>query len=74
MDTAAEGVVAAARAAGAKRVCVGLGVSTAEQAAGIGAYADGVIVGYAMVAALRDDGRDALSALTGDLRAGLTRN
>ena len=40
------------RAAGAERVCVGLGVSTPEQAAEVAGYADGVIVGSAFVARL----------------------
>lgn len=48
----AEQLVADTRAAGAHRVCVGLGVSRAEQAAQVGAYADGVIVGSAFVRAL----------------------
>lgn len=45
----AEQLVADARKAGAARVCVGLGVSTAAQAAEVAAYADGVIVGSAFV-------------------------
>ena len=36
-------------------VCVGLGVSSGEQAAAVGAFADGVIVGSALVRALRAD-------------------
>jgi tryptophan synthase alpha chain len=73
VSDAATGVVAAARAAGAERVCVGLGVSTAEQVAEIAAYADGVIVGSALVAAVRDGGVDAVAQLTKDLSTGLTR-
>jgi tryptophan synthase alpha chain len=73
VSDAATGVVAAARAAGAERVCVGLGVSTAEQVAEIAAYADGVIVGSALVAAVRDGGVDAVAKLTKDLSTGLTR-
>lgn len=42
------------REAGAKRVCVGLGVSTPEQGAAVGSYADGVIVGSALVHAMLD--------------------
>ena len=42
------------RAAGAERVCVGLGVSTREQAAQVAGYADGVIVGSAFVQRLLD--------------------
>ncbi len=48
----AEQLVADTRAAGAHRVCVGLGVSRPEQAAQVGKYADGVIVGSALVRAL----------------------
>jgi tryptophan synthase alpha chain len=36
-------------------VCVGLGVSTGDQAAAVGAFADGVIVGSALVRALKAD-------------------
>jgi tryptophan synthase alpha chain len=42
------------RAAGAERVCVGLGVSTPAQATEVAAYADGVIVGSAFVQRLLD--------------------
>jgi tryptophan synthase alpha chain len=73
VSDAATGVVAAAKAAGAERVCVGLGVSTAEQVAEIAAYADGVIVGSALVAAVRDGGVDAVAKLTKDLSTGLAR-
>ena len=73
VSSAAQGVVAAAHAAGAERVCVGLGVSNAGQVREIAAYADGVIVGTALVAAIRDGGVEAVAALTKDLSAGLTR-
>lgn len=43
------------RDAGARNVCVGIGVSTPEQAAEVGSYADGVIVGSALVHTLLDD-------------------
>lgn len=70
VSDAAQDVVAAARAAGAERVCVGLGVSRAEHVQEIGAYADGVIVGTALVAALRDGGADAVATLTQELSSG----
>lgn len=54
VGTRAEQLVADTRAAGARRVCVGLGVSRPEQAAQVGAYADGVIVGTALVRALQE--------------------
>ncbi|WP_372592696.1 tryptophan synthase subunit alpha [Actinotalea sp.] len=47
-------LVADTRAAGADLVCVGLGVSTPEQAAEVARYADGVIVGSAFVRPLLD--------------------
>jgi tryptophan synthase alpha chain len=74
VSTAAKDVVAAAHAAGAERVCVGLGVSNADQVREIAAYAEGVIVGTALVAAIRDGGVDAVAALTKDLSTGLTRD
>ncbi|MDN5756055.1 MAG: tryptophan synthase subunit alpha [Arthrobacter sp.] len=67
VSSAAQAVVEAAREAGAPRACVGLGVSKAEHVREIGAYADGVIVGTALVAALRDGGVDAVAALAAEL-------
>ena len=54
-------------------VCVGLGVSNGDQAAEVAAFADGVIVGSALVAALRDGGVEAVRALAADLAAGVRR-
>ncbi|KUI29505.1 tryptophan synthase subunit alpha [Mycobacterium sp. IS-1742] len=51
-------------------VGVGLGVRSREQAAEIGAYADGVIVGSALVSALKD-GLPAVRALTQELAEGV---
>ncbi len=51
-------------------VGVGLGVRSREQAAEIGAYADGVIVGSALVSALKD-GIPALRSLTEELADGV---
>ena len=79
VSDATEGLVARTRAAGARNVCVGLGVSNGEQAAQVGAYADGVIVGSAFVRALleheHDDAaaRGALAAVADDLRSGVER-
>ena len=39
----------------------------------IAEYADGVIVGTALVAAIRDGGVDAVASLTKDLSTGLTK-
>ncbi|GAA1858553.1 tryptophan synthase subunit alpha [Myceligenerans crystallogenes] len=51
----AEQLVADTRAAGAEHVCVGIGVSTGTQAAEVGRWADGVIVGSALVKPLLGD-------------------
>jgi tryptophan synthase alpha chain len=51
-------------------VGVGLGVRSREQAAEIGAYADGVIVGSALVSALKD-GIPAVRSLTEELAGGV---
>jgi tryptophan synthase alpha chain len=51
-------------------VGVGLGVRSREQAAEIGAYADGVIVGSALVSALKD-GIPAVRSLTAELADGV---
>lgn len=51
-------------------VGVGLGVRSGEQAAEIGAYADGVIVGSALVSALQE-GLDAVRRLTEELANGV---
>lgn len=62
---AAARLVEDTRAAGAERVCVGLGVTTGEHARAVAAYADGVIVGSALVRCLLDHPHedDALGAL-----------
>lgn len=72
----AQQLVAATRAAGAEHVCVGLGVSTAAQAAQVAQYADGVIVGSALVKALGQSenlsaGLDQLASTTAALAAGV---
>src|SRR5690606_39798221 len=60
-------------------VCVGLGVSNGEQAASVAAFADGVIVGSAVVRRVldhQDDEAAAASAiwqLAGELAAGCRR-
>src|SRR5690606_33401280 len=67
VSSAAQAVVDAAHEAGAENACVGLGVSKREHVQEIGAYADGVIVGTALVAALRDGGVAAVGALAAEL-------
>jgi tryptophan synthase alpha chain len=50
-------------------VCVGIGVSSAEQAATVARFADGVVVGTALVRSLGDHGVDGVRALTAELSA-----
>jgi tryptophan synthase alpha chain len=69
----AQGLVERTRAAGAPRVCVGLGVSTPDQAATVAAYADGVIVGSAFVRALGEGGPAAVERLASELADGVRR-
>ena len=73
----AEGLVGRVRAVTDLPVAVGLGVSTGDQAAQVAAYADGVIVGSALVATLLDedaaDPLDALGALARELADGVRR-
>lgn len=78
-SSAAPALVARVRAvAGSLPVGVGLGVRDGDQAAEVGSFADGVIVGSALVSALLDApdeaaGLTALRALTADLAAGVRR-
>lgn len=69
VDSTAETLVARTREVSEQRVCVGLGVSSGTQAREIGSFADGVIVGSALLRAL-DDGMDRLGRLATDLAAG----
>ena len=52
-------------------VAVGLGVSTGAQAAQVAGFADGVVVGSALVSALQDGGVDAVRRLAAELAAGV---
>lgn len=71
VGAAAEAVVARTRMVTDLPVCVGLGVSTRAHAADVGRFADGVIVGSALVRALGEGGIPALQALTRELAAGV---
>lgn len=73
LDKAARTLVARLRERGVTRACVGIGVSTPEHVAGIAEYADGAIVGTALVRALRDGGVAGLSELARALVAGTAR-
>lgn len=70
VSNAAPELVARVRAISDIPVGVGLGVRSREQAAEIASYADGVIVGSALVSAL-DDGVAAMRELTAELVRGV---
>ena len=74
VDSHAEDLVGRVRDAGAEHVCVGLGVSNHEQAGEVAAYADGVIVGSALVRALDEGGPAAVGRLAEELREGTVRS
>ena len=63
--------VGAVRAAVDLPVAVGFGISTPEQAAAVGALADGVVVGSALVRTLEEEGIEAGRAFVEALRAAL---
>lgn len=56
VDAKAKALVPRIREAGAERVYVGIGISTAQQVAEVWGYADGAIVGSAIVRAIAQDG------------------
>jgi tryptophan synthase alpha chain len=73
LDAAARMLVERLRAHGAERACVGIGISTPEQVAGVVEYADGAIVGTALVRALRDHGVAGLAETARALASGTAR-
>ncbi|HEX3825013.1 MAG TPA: tryptophan synthase subunit alpha [Mycobacteriales bacterium] len=78
-STAAPALVERVRERSSLPVGVGLGVSTGEQAAEVASYADGVIVGSALVRCLLDadseaEGAAAVGRLTAELAAGVRTN
>ncbi|KQM83361.1 tryptophan synthase subunit alpha [Agromyces sp. Leaf222] len=70
VDAAARTLVGRLDDAGAEASCVGVGISTAAQVAEVLAYAQGAIVGSALVKALADGGVAAAGALAADLARG----
>jgi len=73
VDRAARGVVDRLHAAGAPASCVGVGISTAAQVAEVLDYAEGAIVGSALVKALADGGVRGAGALAAELARGTRR-
>jgi tryptophan synthase alpha chain len=72
VDEAARTLVERLRGVGCDSTCVGLGISTAEQVGEIIGYADGAIVGSALVNALATGGVPAVERLAAELAHGTT--
>jgi tryptophan synthase alpha chain len=70
VDDHARDLVSRLKEAGAEHACVGLGVSNRYQAKEVAEYADGVIVGSALVRALDADGVSGLGRLAAELAEG----
>ena len=69
VDQAARGLVERLRAQGCDSACVGIGISLPEHVAQVLAYADGAIVGSALVNALETGGVPAIRQLGKELSA-----
>lgn len=70
VDSAARTLVSRLRIAGSTHACVGLGISTADQVREVLGYADGAIVGSALVKALAEGGVDAVGRTAAALATG----
>ncbi len=70
VDTAARRLVARLRDVGATSACVGVGISTADQVREVLGYADGAIVGSALVTALAEGGVAAVARTAAALSSG----
>lgn len=73
VDSAARALVGRLRDAGATSTCVGLGISSAAQVAEVLEYADGAIVGSALVKALADGGVENVGRLAAALAEGTAK-
>lgn len=70
VDTAARTLVQRLREAGATSTCVGLGISSAAQVSEVLEYADGAIVGSALVKALAEGGVEHVAEVAAALADG----
>ncbi|MFM6974758.1 MAG: tryptophan synthase subunit alpha [Agromyces sp.] len=70
LDAAARSLVERLQRLGAPRACVGVGISTPDQVRDVCGYANGAIVGSALVKALADGGVPAIAALAAELSSG----
>ncbi len=73
VDAAARTLVGRLREAGAEHACVGVGISSAQHVTEVLGYADGAIVGSALVKALADGGVDGVGRLAAELARGTAR-
>lgn len=73
VDAAARSLVGRLRAAEARNVCVGIGISTGDQVAEVLNYADGAIVGSALVTALAEHGVAGVGRTAAALAQGRSR-
>lgn len=71
VDAAARKLVARLRDAGAENVAVGIGISNGTQVAEVLEYADGAIVGSALVSALADRGVAGVAQTAAELSSGV---
>lgn len=71
LDAKARGVVSGVKSTTTKvPVCVGIGISTAEQVSEVNSYADGAIVGSVFIKAYRDGGVEELKQTVRKLKGG----
>jgi tryptophan synthase alpha chain len=71
LDAKARGVVSGVKSTATKvPVCVGIGISTAEQVSEVNTYADGAIVGSVFIKAYRDGGVEDLKRAVKQLKGG----
>ncbi|WP_431277344.1 tryptophan synthase subunit alpha [Leifsonia poae] len=73
VDAAARSLIARLRDVGATSACVGVGISTADQVAEVLEYADGAIVGSALVKALADGGVERVAEVAAELSKGTAK-
>ena len=70
VDAAARSLIERLRQQGSTSACVGVGISTAEQVREVISYADGAIVGSALVSALAEGGVSGVARTAAALSAG----
>jgi tryptophan synthase alpha chain len=71
LDAGIDQLVTRVRSHTDRAVCAGIGVSNADQAAAVAAFADGVIVGTALVRRLGEEGVGGVADLTAELASAI---